>query len=124
MIRLKKVLFYLKQIGFYLAFILILAIFLSVLNLIGLKSNVTNVLAILILIIYFLVMGIIHGKKAESKGFLVGLKLGLSMILILIIIDLLFFRAKFSMIRIIYYLILLLSCILGGTIGINHKKNK
>ncbi len=120
----KKILFYLKQIGFYLGFILILALFLSLLNLLNIGSNVTNVLAIAALIVYFLIMGIIHGKKADSKGFLVGLKIGLSSILILIIIDLIFFRAKFSLIRIIYYLILLLSCILGGTIGINHKKEK
>ena len=69
----------------------------------------------------FLILGIRNGHLALKQGYVVGLKTGGLLILILVIINL--FINKFSLLSIIYYMILLLCSTLGGILGIN-KKNK
>ena len=66
-------------------------------------------------------LGIRLGKKREKKAYIGGLKLGFIIITILLGINLIFFRL-FTLKTLIYYVIILLSSIMGSIIGINKKK--
>ncbi len=74
------------------------------------------------IIIWFFFLGFKNGKISKSKGYLAGLKIGLIFIAILIIFNLIFLR-NFKISLLIYYLLLLMSSVLGGMLGINRKKN-
>lgn len=112
---------FIKYIGYYLIFLILLIIICSLLNLIGINETITNALIIIFNSIMFLILGIRNGHLALKQGYMVGLKTGCLLILVLIIINL--FINKFSFASIIYYIILLLCSTLGGIFGIN-KKNK
>lgn len=62
----------------------------------------------------------ILGSKCENKGYLNGLIFGLIIILFLFILCIIFKQIQLKIF--IYYLIILCSSMLGGTIGIRKKK--
>lgn len=107
----------------YYTLIIILIVFIcSLLNLIGLNSTITNALLFLSNVILYLIFGFKAGKKANSKGYLEGLKIGGLFLIILIIIAAITGNLKFRLVTLIYYLILILSSVFGGSIGINKKE--
>ncbi len=123
MIILKTLKKYSKTIIIFILSILLICLLFSLLNLGGLMSfNTTSILFIILMIIIFLIIGYKYGKLADKKGYIEGLKIGLSLILILLFINLIFYKSNFSIERIIYYLTLILSSILGSMIGINRQK--
>ncbi len=64
-------------------------------------------------------MGGVHkGKKASKKGYLEGLKLGGIAIMILFVLNILFYRT-FNLYVFLYYLVILVGSIIGSMIGIN-----
>ena len=67
------------------------------------------------------IFGIMNGKTSVKKGYIEGLKLGGLIILILMILNLIFYR-KFSLNIFIYYLIIIASSTFGSVIGINLGK--
>jgi len=67
-----------------------------------------------------LIHGILKGKKASKKGFIEGLKYGFILILILFILNLIFYR-QFNLYIFLYYIILIASSTIGSMIGINLK---
>lgn len=105
--------------GKFIAFLLGGSIIISVLYYFLVSSKVVSVLSFIYLILLFFIFGIMEGKKANAKGFLVGLKTGLLFIAILFFIH--FFFANFKLMTLFYYLLLLFASILGSTIGINTK---
>ena len=111
-----------KTIGIFLGIILILCAVLACFN-IGniLYTKSTDVIIMIGMIVIFAFIGFNFGKKAPSKGYLEGLKIGFSLIFLLIIINLLFYQTGFSISRFIYYIVLILSSTLGSMIGINRK---
>lgn len=113
----------LKYLGFYTIFIILLVFLCSILNLMGVNSTITNLLILLFNIGAFLFFGIKTGKKATSKGYIAGLKVSGMLLLVLFIINLFTMRKVFSISTIIYYLILLLSGVFGGMLGINKKED-
>ena len=84
--------------------------------------NTTSILFIILMMILFLIIGYKYGKKADKKGYIEGLKIGFSLILVLLFINLIFYNSNFSLERVIYYIILILSSIFGSMIGINKKE--
>ena len=86
-----------------------------------LHSNATENIIFVFMIVFFSIIGFIYGKKTPSKGYLEGLKIGGIYIFFLIFINLIFFQNRFSIHRIIYYCVLILSSTLGSMIGINKK---
>ncbi len=60
------------------------------------------------------------GKNSIKKGWLEGIKFGLIIISIFLVIVLIF-KFDFSIKNLIYYLIILLSSVFGGMIGISKK---
>jgi len=112
---------YVKLSGYYLLISILIIFISSILNLIGVNSTITNLILFIYNLIIFFIMGLKMGKKCASKGYLAGLKIGLVLILILFIINLITIRKIFNITTIIYYLVLILSSITGGMLGINKK---
>ena len=63
-------------------------------------------------------------KNITEKGYILGIKLGLLFVIFMILINLIFFKSGFNIDRIIYYTILIISSILGGSFGKNLKIKK
>lgn len=117
---------YIKKYGklllIFTGFITILSLFLTIFNSFDIfYSKTSETIIFIMMIIFFAIIGFLYGKKVPSKGYLEGLKIGLILILFLIIINLLFFQNHFSLERIIYYLVLILSSMFASMIGINKK---
>ena len=116
---------YLKKIGISIGitFLLILLLTLMTTTLSYfeiIKGNTTTLFKILIPIISIFIGGIIIGKKSTQKGWLEGIKQGLIIILLMLIISLIL-KNKFEFKNTIYYIILIISTTLGSMIGINFK---
>lgn len=111
-----------KTIGIFIGYVVVLSFILALLNLIGMSQGMVNILSIILMIGVFLFIGFKFGQTADKKGYIEGIKVGISLIFILIIINLLFYRTGFTTSRIIYYFVLILSSIFGSMIGINKKE--
>ena len=62
------------------------------------------------------------GKNSNEKGYLVGLLTSSLLIFLMFVINSIFYGINLKLSTIIYYLILILTGVIGGTIGINKKK--
>lgn len=120
---------YLKNLGmsflYIIATILILTFiitFLSYFNIIG--DKVVSIFKIIIPIIALFIGGYYIGKRSIRKGFIEGLKLSLIFSIVLIIFNFLAFNNSFKFKYLLFYLILVISSILGSMIGINRKKKE
>lgn len=121
-IILNKLKSYFKVILIGLLFMLVFAFLLSILEYFNLfYGKVSEVFMFIYMAILFFIIGFLVGKKATHKGYLEGIKISLSLIFILIVINVLFYQAGFSLERTIYYFILILSSTLGSMIGINKQ---
>lgn len=121
-IILNKLKSYFKVILIGLLFMLVFAFLLSILEYFNLfYGKVSEVSMFIYMAILFFIIGFLVGKKATHKGYLEGIKISLSLIFILIVINVLFYQAGFSLERTIYYFILILSSTLGSMIGINKQ---
>ena len=79
-----------------------------------------NILKIVFLLAILLINSFILGKNAKSKGYLEGMKLSLLLIIIFTVITLL--NSSFELKVLLYYLIILITSVLGGMIGISKKR--
>ena len=86
-----------------------------------LSSGVSNFFKLFIPLFSILITTISFTKKIKEKGWLEGLKLGLLLIIIFITISS-FANTSFSIKMILYYLIILITAVLGGMIGINKAE--
>ncbi len=105
-----------------LIYIIIMAIILAIINLFLNINQIVNKIIILVSInIYILIQNIKLGKRITNKAYIKGLKQGILTVAFLYILSLITFTFKFTMNRIIYYIITIVICILGHIIGINKK---
>ena len=119
---------YLKNLGmsfiYIIATILILTFIITILSYFNIMNDkVTSIFKITIPIIALLIGGIYIGKRSLKRGFLEGLKLGAIFSLILIIFNYLALGNSFKIKYLLFYIILIISSILGSMIGINRRKN-
>ena len=119
-----KLLNYLKYFGLFLIFIIVIAVITSLINLTGMKNITISKLSVILTAISFLIISLLASNKSNERGIITGLKLGLSFIILLMLINLIIFKSPFNIDRLIYYLILMISSILGGSIGKNIKLKK
>lgn len=120
---------YAKNLGFSLLFIigslLILTLLLTLFNYFNLFSNgIVSTFKIIIPIISLFAGGFFIGKKSSKKGWLEGLKLSLIFTIILILFNLLGLGNKLELKNILYYLIIIISCMFGGMLGINKNNSE
>lgn len=114
---------YLKTLIYILIPIIILNLIISLLyyfNIIG--DSTANYIKLIIVTLSMLISSIYIGSKANKKGWLEGLKIGIGTIIILFIISYLAFDQGINYKTLIYYFIIVISSILGSMIGINKRK--
>ena len=106
-------------------FIGVVMLYLLILSIIDSFNLLTGFFSLLINIVFSIVLFFFTGyrlsKKKDNKGWYWGLKNGLILIVIFFFLSLIF-RCDLSFKVCIYYLILLISSILGGMFGIAKKK--
>ena len=102
-----------------------LLIFNIILSIIYYFSNITNlnIIKLITTSISFFIGGLYIGNKSNKKGYLEGIKIGLIAIILLFIISYLALDKSITINKLIYYLIILSSTILGSIFGINKRKN-
>lgn len=117
------VLKYFKALAYILIPIVALNFILSILYYLNfISSGIVNYLKLFVVVISMLIGGIYIGRKATKNGWIEGLKIGLSMIILLFIISYLAFDKGINIKTFIYYFILLASSVFGSMIGINKRK--
>lgn len=119
-----KVINYLKYIGMFIIFIVVIALATSLINLTGINSNITNKVSVILTALSFFIVSALASKSSNEKGYILGIKLGLIFVILMTLVNLLFFKSSFNIDRIIYYSILIISGILGGSFGKNLKIKK
>lgn len=116
---------YLKSLLYILASTLILSFIVGTLNYFNIiGTNTTKIFELISLVISIALGGIYLGKNSTKKGYLEGLKIGLVVIVLLFIFAYLAFDKSFSLSTLIFYLIILISAVLGSILGINKKSSK
>ena len=118
---------YLKKLGFSFIYIigtiLVITFIITLLNYFNIiNDKIISVFKILIPIISLFIGGFYIGKNSSSKGYLEGLKLGGIFSLFLLIFNFLAFNNSFKLKYLLFYLIIIISSILGSMIGINKRK--
>ena len=114
-----------KKIKRYLTLIGIFAIFNLIISLIYLFTNISyNIISTILLIFYlicFATLGYFIAKNSNKKGIIIGLIVGIVTILVLFSLSLLF-NNPISIKIILYYLLVVLCVILGSILAKNTKK--
>lgn len=113
---------YLKFISIFLIMELAITFIMSLLNLLGVQSGITSLIIFIFNIILIFILSFINAKKKTKNGYLEGLFLGLIFIFIMILIKFILFNSNFNIATILYYLILIITSIIGGMFGINKKE--
>ena len=112
--------YFMKYLGYYVISLILLIFICSLLNLVGVNSTITNLILFIFNATLFFVFGLKSGKNANNEG----LKIGGLFLLVLIIISLFTNKTIFSLSTFVYYLVLMLASIAGGSIGINKKDSQ
>lgn len=86
------------------------------------STKVVNYTKIIIPILSILLGGIYIGQRSKEKGWLEGIKVGLLFLILFFIFSYLAFQEGMHLRTWLYYLILLISSMLGSMIGINKRK--
>lgn len=110
--------------GFIISILFVFTFLITVMSYFNIISNsITTVFKMIIPILSLFVGGFITGKKSSKKGWLEGLKLGTIFCIILILFNILGLNNKFEFSNVLFYIILIISSIVGSMIGINGKTN-
>ena len=109
---------YLKDIMYVIGTILIGVFILTFFNYFNIISDkVMNILKMILILGTFIFSGFYLSKRSKKRGFLEGIKIGLIISVLYLLITLLGFNSSFEWRNIIYYLILIVSSMTGGIIG-------
>jgi putative membrane protein (TIGR04086 family) len=117
-----KINIYSKKIGFFILMELFIAFCCSLLNLFSLSSSITTIIILITNVIIYAYYGYISGKNGNRKGIIEGLYIGLILIAVLFFINLIFYHTGFNINKTLYYSILILTSMLGGSVGKNKKE--
>lgn len=112
---------YLKYFSILLISIIIPIFILTIFNYFEIINN-TNILKLIITLISIFINSFFLGKNSKSKGYIEGLKFGIIFIIFITLFNLILVN-KFSLKIIIYYLLILITSMVGSTIGINKKND-
>lgn len=86
-----------------------------------LNYKIINIIDIVFISIIMFLLSFKYSRKKEKNGAFNGIKLGIFGVIILILLGLIF-KCYITKSSFIYYLILFLSSIFGGIVGVNKKK--
>lgn len=118
---------YLKKLGisfiYIISTILIITFAITVLNYFNIiADNMISIFKILVPIISLFIGGFYIGKKSNKNGYFEGIKLGVFFSLFLIIFNFLAIDNSFKLKYLLFYLIIIISSMLGSMVGINKRK--
>lgn len=117
----EKISFYFKSILLFGLYIILVSFISSLFYLYtNMSYNVNAFILFIFTSIGFAILNFFNGKKAISKGYLAGLKLGGAILIFFFLVSLLA-DGCISFSRIIYYGIILLISIISASLGINFK---
>lgn len=117
-----KMLKYAKAIGLIIVTNLVLSFIITLFHYFDIFSpNTVKTIKLFGIILSMLVGGFYIGMKSSKKGYLEGIKIGLTLILLFFLFTLI--SKKFELKVLVYYLIILISSIVGAMIGIQKKKD-
>ena len=113
----------LKKTIIYLIILCIFLLLLSILNLTNLLGGTPSaIISMTFGAFSFFMAGFIRGKKRAKNGYVAGLLTGAVLLVFIFLINFLIFIVKRNPAMLIYYGILLISCIIGSVVGINKRK--
>lgn len=113
---------YLVAIGYFLLVVAVFAIILTIFNYYDIvTSKLFKIIKVLIPSLALFIGGYKVGNSANKKGYIEGIKLSLIIIVILFMFSYLGFNVTFNVSLILYYIILIISSMLGAMVGINKK---
>lgn len=109
---------YLKSMIIPLGILFILPLILGILNLLGIQTS--KVIILIIMAIGTFISGFYLGRNSLKKGYLQGALLGIILSLLLFLISLLF-KNTYTISSLIYYIIIIISSMIGASLGIQKK---
>lgn len=113
---------YLVAIGYFLLVVVVFAIILTIFNYYDIvTSKLFKIIKVLIPSLALFIGGYKVGNSANKKGYIEGIKLSLIIIVMLFMFSYLGFNVTFNVSLILYYIILIISSMLGAMVGINKK---
>lgn len=87
-----------------------------------LNDWLNNFLIYLVPLIFIFITSFKLGINAKAKGFLEGIKISLITVILLLLFNLILYR-QFNIKTGIFYLVILITSLLGSTLGINKNKD-
>ena len=119
----KLIINYLKNIAYTFIILIVSTIIITILNYFGiLNGNILKLILNIIIILSLFIGGYLTGTKSSKKGYLEGIKFGIVIIALILLLNLLIFKNKFSLISFLYYPSLLITSTLGSMLGIQKRK--
>lgn len=113
---------YLKSILYIFISVLLFAILIGTLSYFNILGNSPiKIFELIAIIVSTFIGGLYLGKNSSKRGFLEGLKIGLFMVIFLFCLKFFGFNEMFSISNLIFYIIVIISPIIGSVIGINKK---
>lgn len=112
---------YLKCYGYLIILITIMTLILSIIS--YFFNTTSNIIKIIIPILSLLISSIILGKNTKEKAYIEGIKFSLIYIIIITILKFIL-KTNFNYKVIIIYILMILTSIVGSTIGINLQRKK
>ena len=113
---------YLVAIGYFLLVVAVFAIILTIFNYYDIvTSKLFKIIKVLIPSLALFIGGYKVGNSANKKGYIEGIQLSLIIIVMLFMFSYLGFNVTFNVSLILYYIILIISSMLGAMVGINKK---
>lgn len=109
---------YLKSMIVPLGIVLVLPLLLGIINLLGVQTN--KVVILIIMAIGTFISDFYLGRNSLKKGYLQGALLGIILSLILFLFSLLF-KNTYTASSLIYYIIIVISSMIGASLGIQKK---
>ena len=109
-------------VGLFIGLILVSMFIISILQYFNISSNLVLFLKFSLLIISLFISSYLFGKELNKKTYKQGLYFGTIIILLSLATKILFFRDSFAYKNIIYYLIVLITSILGSIFKLQKKK--
>ena len=119
----EKILNYIRLLGMYSGYMLIIILFSTILNYFtSLSANAISTINIITLGCLCIFIGFKQGYKSVKKGWQCGIITGSVFVVNLLIISLILFTKNLRLSSFIYYGILLIFVVVGSILGKNKKK--
>ena len=104
-------------IGIYIGLIFLISLF----NFLFLSEIASKYIIFILTIALSFILSFKFGKNRINKGYLSGIKVSIIIIIIFNVLNFLLIRNKYTIARLIYYLIIILVSVFASIIGINKK---